>query len=110
MTPRAALIPKRKLARDRGVLIDHGLDLERAQDQALLGQLEDEQIAVMGGVRARRHPCDHVVAIDRGHRCHQHELEPPLARQAKQDIVRHHGNDLAAVLLPRHGPEILVVV
>src|ERR1700737_718517 len=45
--PRAHLIPQRELLRYLRVLVDPRLDLERPVDKLLLGELVDDQLAVV---------------------------------------------------------------
>ena len=67
---RAALVPQRKLLRNERVLINHGFDLDRSEHQALLGQLVDDEFAVIREVVTRGHPSDHVGPIGRSEWCH----------------------------------------
>src|SRR6266436_10337770 len=54
--PRAHLIPQRELLRYLGILIDPRLDLERPVDESLLGELVDNQLAVVWRVTTRSEP------------------------------------------------------
>src|ERR1700738_3727269 len=60
--PRAHLIPERELLGYLGILIDPCLDLERPVDEPLLGELVDDQLAVIGCITTRSEPRDHGVA------------------------------------------------
>src|SRR3982074_161567 len=63
--PRAHLIPQRELLRNLRILIDPRLDLEWPVDELLLGELVDDQFAVVGRVAPRSEPRNHVVAAAR---------------------------------------------
>ena len=84
--PRAHLVPEGDLLRDLGVLVDARLDLERPVDELVLGELVDDQLAVIGRVAARGQPGDHVLALARHHGQHAGRTRP-AARRASRMIM-----------------------
>jgi len=107
---RAPLVPQRELLRDDRVLVDARVDLARPEDQLLLGEVEDDQAAVVRRVRAGRQPRDHVVAPARVEEREQDELLPPLGREPHDRVVRLHLAVAPLDRAPRDRPEILLVV
>ena len=95
---------------DRGVLIDHRLDLHRAVDQLLLGKLVKEHLPVFGEIASGGHPGDHVVSLLRRERRHEKVLELVASGELHQDVIGLHGRDLARVVLVGEHPEVLAVV
>ncbi len=78
---RALLVPQRQILRDRLVLVDAGLDLHRAENQLLLGKLQDDELAQVLAVAARHHQADQVVLVARRERDHEQELRLVLPGQ-----------------------------
>ena len=62
----ALLVPEGELAGELCVLVDAGLDLEGAVDEAGFGEVVDDGGAVVVTVAAAREPADEVVAVGGG--------------------------------------------
>ena len=92
------------------ILIDHGLNLDRAEGEALLGQLVDDDAAIVGRIAFRPHPGDHVIPALGGEGGHYKVAQRFGAGQAHQQIIRLEVHRLPGILLLGQGPEILLVV
>ena len=62
------------MLRDRGVLVDASLDLERPVDELVFGKFIDDQLAVIRRVAPGGEPRDHVLPLARHHGEHEEVL------------------------------------
>ena len=85
-------------------------DLLRAQQQTLLREAGQQELAVVGGVVSGGQPAHHVGAAQRRERQQQHKLRPRFPRQLHRHVIRPHRHGAVAVDFLRNGPHIVAVV
>ena len=92
------------------MLIDPGFNLHGTVYQLLLGQLINDEIAVVRQITAGCQPTDHVVLFGRCIGKHEEKFLLILLRKLDNNIIRLHHLPVATVNFIRRLPEIFLIV